>query len=153
MMVMEMPELYKQYGEDGNRLFLIKVAGALREKNAYKCRFLHSPLTFLFPNCHFFCTWKCKMTYEQQCIKVFPQRKYCTMDSTTESHWRNKIFTEKTSVLFPTLSGHNSLPFLGSQSRFQSFLTNRTAKNGEFLSLPKMHRNKTVCSTRKYVTL
>ena len=136
-MTIEMPDLCKRYVDDGNRLFLMKVAGVLHEKNAQKCRSVYSPLNFLFRNCHLFCTCKRKMMYKQRYIKTLPARKYSTVDSSAGSHWINKIFTEKTSVLFRILSGHNSPPLPCSQNRFHSLLTNRPAKSGEFLSLQK----------------
>jgi hypothetical protein len=122
----------------GWRMFVrIKVAEDVSKKNAYKCRYVYSPLTSLSRNCHLFGTWKCKMIYKQRRIKAFPGRKYFTMDSSTRSHWRNKIFTKKTSVLFPILLGHNSPPFLFPCNRFHTFFANGTAKSGDALSVPK----------------
>lgn len=72
-------------------------------EEAYKCRYVFSPLTSIFRNGHLFCRWKCKMIYKHQRIKALREHKYFTMDSSARSHWRNKIFTEKTSVQFYSL--------------------------------------------------
>ena len=120
-------------------------------KNAYKCRYIYSPLTSLSRNSHLFCTWHCKMIYKQRRITAFPERKYFTMDSSARSHWRNKIFTKKTSVLFPILPGHNSPPFLCSQNRFRTFCTNGTAKSGDTLSQNNTALDTSPCAAHQFI--
>ena len=122
-------------------------------EEAYKCRYVFSPLTSIFRNGHLFCRWMCKMIYKHQRIKALPEHKYFTMDSSARSHWRNKIFTKKTSVLFPILPGHNSPLFHSHRIDFTPSLATGLPEAAKGLSLQKIHTTQGEYSRKKYATL
>jgi hypothetical protein len=118
MMTTECLSVVKKYVKDGDCLLAQKWLKLLVKRNAYKCRYVYWPLTSLSVTATCFVRGSVKMIYKQRRIKAFPQRKCFTMDSSARSHWRNKIFTKKTSVLFAILPGHNSPPLPAHTTQF-----------------------------------